>query len=343
MTMSSPFRESYRESTRCLTIPQLKPWTSVSIMFVLVRYVGLCGVILIAFDGSTFVPGPVRICTAISLVSFWDFAIFLATADLLMILRIYAMWNQTKWIFYSLLFIYVPQAIVSFVFTGVYNDPNKYLSVSIVQIVDFSICKSAINKSTALIHFYVSIPRFVLGVILLVLAVIPALKESVQRYKTTKEWRSQANQYLQRLMRDCVFYFLMNVLLTAYRILQSQLAGTDASLHYLTAFSYMILFPMMPRFIISIRELYDHDLRGHRQQGIDTGFGYVVSENAAESAISFADVDPRQGQGQVVVGDADDPETIWLEVLGDGMRQGVEGDAGDSKAIRLGAFEDGTV
>jgi len=44
-----------------------------------------------------------------------------------------------------------------------------------------------------------------------------------------------------------------------------------------------------------------------------------------------------------VVGDADDSETIWLEVLGDGMRQGVEGDAGDSKAIRLGAFGDSTV
>ena len=45
-----------------------------------------------------------------------------------MILRVYAMWNQTKWILYFLLFIYVPQAIVSFIFTGIYNDPNKYLA-----------------------------------------------------------------------------------------------------------------------------------------------------------------------------------------------------------------------
>ena len=130
--------------------------------------------------------------------------------------------------------------------------------------------------------------------------------------------------------------------MTAYRILQSQLAGTDASLHYLTALSYMILFPMMPRFIISIRALYDRDLRGHRQQGIDTGFGYVVSENAAVSAISFADVTPWQGQGQAVVGDADDSEADWFDVLGDGIRQGVEGDAGDSKAIPLRVLGDGT-
>jgi len=36
-----------------------RPWTWVSTMFLLVRYVGLCGVILISFNGSTFVSGPV--------------------------------------------------------------------------------------------------------------------------------------------------------------------------------------------------------------------------------------------------------------------------------------------
>ena len=45
-----------------------------------------------------------------------------------MILRVYAMWKQSKWILYFLLFIYVPQAIVSFIFTGIYNNPNIYLS-----------------------------------------------------------------------------------------------------------------------------------------------------------------------------------------------------------------------
>jgi hypothetical protein len=67
----------------------------------------------------------------------------------------------------------------------------------------------------------------------------------------------------------------------------------------------MILFPVMPRFIISIRELYDRNLR-RRWQGVDTGFGVfsqpTVSENAAISAIAFADVVPGQGWGQVVMG-----------------------------------------
>ena len=81
----------------------------------------------------------------------------------------------------------------------------------------------------------------------------------------------------------------------------------------------MIIFPMLPRFIISIRELYDCDL--HRcWQGLDTGFGVlshpVGSENTAVSAIAST----WQGQGQVVVGNEDDSEAIQLEVLGDGTR-----------------------
>jgi hypothetical protein len=45
-----------------------------------------------------------------------------------MILRVYTMWNQSKMILYILLFIYVPQAIISFVGEGIYNNPNTYLS-----------------------------------------------------------------------------------------------------------------------------------------------------------------------------------------------------------------------
>lgn len=36
------------------------------------------------------------------------------------------------------------------------------------------------------------------------------------------------------------------------------------------------LFPIMPRFIMSIRELHDNDFRG-RWEGVDTGFGVVIT------------------------------------------------------------------
>ena len=148
-----------------------------------------------------------------------------------MILRVYAMWNRSKLILYSLLFISVPQIIVSFIFTGIYDSPNTFLSgmspaklqanleshaggpllfppVSIVQVVDFSFCNGLTTSQTArLAHFYATVPRFVLGVTLLILVGIPTLRESVGMYRATKQWWS--NRYLQQLMRDGIFYFLV--------------------------------------------------------------------------------------------------------------------------------------
>ena len=73
---------------------------------------------------------------------------------------------------------------------------------------------------------------------------------------------------------------------------------------------------MMPRFFISVRELYDRD-PGRRQQGIDIGFGVssqLDGQNAAISAIEFADVTP--GEDQAMEGDGNDSEAIRLEVVG---------------------------
>ena len=78
---------------------------------------------------------------------------------------------------------------------------------------------------------------------------------------------------------------------------------------------------MMPRFIISVRELYDHTKPG-RQQGIDTGFGvpsHLDGHNPAISAIEFADATP--DEDQAMEGDGNDSEAIRLEVVGGGAGQ----------------------
>jgi hypothetical protein len=84
----------------------------------------------------------------------------------------------------------------------------------------------------------------------------------------------------------------------------------------------MLLFPMIPRFIIDVRELYHRDLY-HRDlrrhcQGIDTGFGFfsqpTASGSVVVSAIAFADV--ASGERQIVEAEADDLGTIQLQMLG---------------------------
>ena len=76
-------------------------------------------------------------------------------------------------------------------------------------------------------------------------------------------------------------------------------------------------YPMMPRFIISVRELYDRDPR-RDWEGVDTGFGVlsqpIAGQNGPVSAIAFADI--ALGQDDVVEG-----EPNQLELLGDNTRQ----------------------
>jgi len=299
-----------------------RPWTWVSTIFVLVRYLGLSFAIIGALGGSTFVPGPVNMCTAIYLVSSWEFIIFLAAADLVMILRVYAMWNQSKRILYILLFIYVSQVIVSFVRKGIYDNPNTYLSVTVVQItIDVAFCNvsTVSNNATLQLLWVITALRMVLGVMFLILAVISTLRESVAMYKATKQW--QPNCYMQLFVQDGILYFLLNLIYNiSTTLLQNTITPNSTLQLVLVMLYYTTLYPMMPRFIISVRELYDRDLRG-RWQGIDTGFGSSSQPVVSGSAIEFAGVAPGQEQGEVAEGGVDDSEAIRLDILGDGTRQ----------------------
>jgi hypothetical protein len=270
-------------------------------------------------------PGPVKMCTAIYLVLVWVSFIFFAAADLVMILRVYAMWNQSKRVFYILLFMYVAQVILSFVARDIYSPNTTYLSVTVVQIMDFSFCNISFNDAPSPLLLGATALQFVFSVMLFILAVIPTLKESVVLYKATRQW--QPNNYMQQLMQDGILYFLANIINNiTLAWLQNDITLNSTSQLVLVFLNYTTVCPIMPRFIISVRELYDRSLRG-RGHGIDTGFG-VSSQpgNADISAIEFADVTPGQEQGRVAEGEVGDSEAIRLDELGDGTRSNLNGD-----------------
>lgn len=78
----------------------------------------------------------------------------------------------------------------------------------------------------------------------------------------------------------------------------------------------VLLFSMIPRFIIGIRELYHRDRR-RRWQGIDTGFGVFSEPTASRSAVV-----PANAFADLALGETDaDSDAFQLEVLGDNMSQ----------------------
>ncbi|KAN0081362.1 hypothetical protein V8E55_008986 [Tylopilus felleus] len=300
-----------------------RPWTWVSALFVMVRYLGLCWAILTALPGSTFVPGPVKVSTALYVSSTCVFPIFIAAANLIMILRVYAIWNQSGRILFFLLSIYVPGVISSFVFVGLYSNPNTYLSITVLRLAaHFSICSVTFNNTPMLLFMYMEIPRFVLGVAILVLTVIRAWRQLVEMYKATKQWR--LNQCIQQLVRDGIIYFLMNALYNVSTGFNNEPSINSTAMLVLDTACITAIAVMMPRFIINVRELYDPVLRGV-WEGIDPGFRVfprpISRQSTTVSMEAFLDITPGW-RDPIVEGGGDElGEVTPLEVLRDYMRR----------------------
>jgi len=263
-----------------------KPWTRVSTLFLIVRYLGLLWAVLLALTGCVLLPGPDLACTVLFAIGDWAYMIFLAAADLVMILRVYALWSHNKVILGILLFIYIPQIFVSFIWEIVYYSPGNTLEVSVGQVLNFKFCNYASTLTTPSATWR-ALPRFVLGAVMLILAVIPTLKYSINMYRVTKTW--QSNRSIKLLLKEGAVYFVVNLL---FNIVNAITLANFDFLIFLDSFSYAVSCTIVPRFIISIRALYDRDQR-NRYQGLDTGFGMcsqtVGHQNTATafSGISF--------------------------------------------------------
>ncbi|KAI9572355.1 hypothetical protein HD554DRAFT_1675194 [Boletus coccyginus] len=254
--------------------------------------------------------------TAVFVIGDWGYILFLAAADLVMILRVYAMWKQSKKVLAILLFIYAPEIIFSIVWECIYNNTNGAVSVTESQFYNYKSCDYSLKASPPQADR--AIPRFVLGVALLILSLIPTLRHMVEMYKFTKRW--QTNPLMKLLVREGAVYFVVNLyfnIVTAITLPASEFTT------FLDALAYSLSCAIMPRFIISIRESYDRDLLTCRQQGIDTGFGVfstqIANGNKGLSVMHFADVTTEQNQ--TLDYDVGDSRVIRLDALGDRVHQ----------------------
>ncbi|KAH0827337.1 hypothetical protein J3R83DRAFT_3965, partial [Lanmaoa asiatica] len=75
-------------------------------------------------------------------------------------------------------------------------------------ILDSTHCNYSINVPSR-VEIYYTVPRFVLAALLLILAVIQALKQSIDMYKATEHW--QPNQCMKSLVKEGTIYFFLCV------------------------------------------------------------------------------------------------------------------------------------
>jgi len=208
-----------------------------------------------------------------------------------MVLRVYAMWNRSKIILGILLLGYSVQAILQVVITAVFINPYTDATVSSTQVLDYSVCTVA-NTVIGPYFKYLVIYPTLFDLLLLVLALIPTTKESTTMYKATKRW--QPNRYMSLIVKEGVFYVLLNLLNNIpHAIVDADGDLLDPDWYLISSILWIaITFPIMPRFILSIRELYAKDTLRFCD-GIDTGFGIssrvrnIAGQDTFVSAIVF--------------------------------------------------------
>ena len=89
---------------------------------------------------------------------------------------------------------------------------TTFLPVTVVQIVDLSFCNSSFSSAPShgsQLLLSITALHLVFGVMLLILALISTLKESVVLYRATKQWHP--NCYVQQIVKDGILYFLAYV------------------------------------------------------------------------------------------------------------------------------------
>ncbi|KIJ08637.1 hypothetical protein PAXINDRAFT_18243 [Paxillus involutus ATCC 200175] len=270
-----------------LILPKKRPWSWVSMLFIVVRYVGCSNAMVGAIFSSTFVPWSVMTCVSIpwlndvksltlieKVVMEWMFPVFLGAADLLMILRIFAIYNRSRRILAILLAIYIPQIVLLVVATVIYTAPS-YLSVSATELTAVKACVEAYSTPylfQTLFVPYVLVPRLILGALLLIFATTQFVKQSINTYNAIKRWRS--NRYMTLFLQEGVLYFIVYLLYNVASLMCNYGGG------YIVVSAASGIFPyiLVPRFVISVRELRSSCIGEH----VDTGFG-VASQNTCRN------------------------------------------------------------
>ncbi|KAF8452705.1 hypothetical protein L210DRAFT_2052888 [Boletus edulis BED1] len=254
-----------------------KPWTRVSTLYILVRYCGVCSMMINLTE--------------------WLMFLFTAAADLTMILRVWAIYMQSRIILGILLTLYVLEIVSSMI--AYINVSIKFTAVP-VQVLDFSFCLNNYVSSPVLADVLDGV-RFPLAATMCLLVAAQFIRQSLQMYAETKQW--QPGRYMNLFVREGLLYFLAVFLFALCDLL---LFGTNIPIIgwqglLLMIVQYVPVITLSPRCILSVRALYERDGRGQRGHNLDNGFGFTTMHECSVDEMMFAP------------GDVERPEEDGLE------------------------------
>ncbi|KAG2056110.1 hypothetical protein BDR06DRAFT_953079 [Suillus hirtellus] len=233
-------------------------------MYLAVRYFGISIAMYVAAPTEPSLSDPAlggglfyipeTVSYAMFLFFEWSFSVYFCLAEVILILRLYALYNRSKPILYVLLGLFLPVvALYIAIDAFLWSRPSSISMQEIIITPDIKYC-TAVFHIGPMPAIYASIPIICYDIILLILAVAVLGKHLKER----NELRMKPNAYVVMIVRYHVIYFVLNL---ATQIFMAILwANLPTPMMYLAQF-FINTAPIiiLPRLIISIWETHANE------------------------------------------------------------------------------------
>ncbi|KAF8125279.1 hypothetical protein EV363DRAFT_1532961 [Boletus edulis] len=243
----------------------MKPWSKMSTLFVMVRYIGLALAILLIGESSISGFWSGNGVLYMSSLTTWPLLRVCQLHDpriVIMILMVSVMFIQPERIRRILFFLYAIVTVNSIVFGAIWYGPHNGFSVMpiVINAEDGTACQATYAHGT-ITSAYDGIPKGVFDVLLVALAVYRFIVYSIGMRRITGQHK--INEYMILLFKDNVLYFCS--MLNKHRNLglSALTYGTFLSSApivyslFVTVYSNSVPYMLFPRMVL--------DMRGHRR------------------------------------------------------------------------------
>ncbi|KAG2749450.1 hypothetical protein P692DRAFT_20803648 [Suillus brevipes Sb2] len=230
-----------------------RPWSVMTYLYLAVRYFGILVAITCASWGGLFYISE-GVSHGLFLLMQWSFSIYFCLAEVILIWRLYALYNQSKPLLHILVGFFIP---VVALYVGVdaflWSRPSAISMQVQVIIPDIKYCTTSFHIGP-MPAIYASIPVIFYDIFLVVLAIAALGKHLKER----RGLGVRPNIYVIMIVRYHVLYFVLNLASQIFMaLLWSGIPPVERNLVLL--FNNTVPFIIVPRLIINIWETHAND------------------------------------------------------------------------------------
>ncbi|KAG0697921.1 hypothetical protein DFH29DRAFT_126249 [Suillus ampliporus] len=182
-----------------------RPWTLMSCLYLVVRYLGLCLALLWGcWGGLLYMPASVSYTLVV--IMEWGYSVYFCFAEVVLIWRLYALYHRSKLLLYILLGLFLP-IVALLICTDIflYSRPSVF-SVKEIISPGANYCTFSF-KMGPLPAIYTSIPIVCYDILLLVLAAAQFAKHLRDR----RRFNARPNAYVLVIVQHHFVYFVLNL------------------------------------------------------------------------------------------------------------------------------------